>query len=484
MLAGESAQANESAGTRERGAFSPGSESLYATSAMSSSPRIAIIVLNYNTPHLTDPLAAYLRGDLHYNGKDIYVIDNGSAQPPASATHRLDENLGFTRGMHEGWRIAAAAGNYDAFWFLNSDIGFEYGNDVLAAISHVLFSSDSFAQISPQFNSPHQFMRKARSTAQRVPFLEATATLIKASTIGRLGFWDPDLTCGWGVDYDYGYRVRQAGLSSILTDKARIVHKEHQSIVDWAGYVERASSEMHTVLTRKYGPGWERINRMRKTVPVILTCDRDAGLTNRFVESFVSVGSGMEQPIVVVDISSSPHLSGTFLTSLTRLNPSLVAIHSRQDSMSFYESVQDAADFALATALERIDDDSDCLFMEDDIVFSSHFGERLAQGYAGDNTGFLTFYLPGDGFGGEDVNPGSFYGTQCVLFPGPALERLVRDRTEMHRQFPPGYDIRWSRYLASKGYSLHATEHSYVQHVSKSSRLHGTGTHTSNRFIP
>jgi len=185
-----------------------------------------------------------------------------------------------------------------------------------------------------------------------------------------------------------------------------------------------------------------------------------------------------------MDRSASAKLSPEFLALLQSLEPRTVAIHPPQTSMNFYESVQDAAHFALSTALEEGDQYSHYLFLEDDIVFSSRFMDRLGQVGWENGYGFMTFYLPGDGFGGEDVNPGSFYGTQCVLFPGPALERLVRDRTEMHRQFPPGYDIRWSRYLASKGYSLHATEHSYVQHVSKSSRLHGTGTHTSNRFIP
>ena len=90
----------------------------------------------------------------------------------------------------------------------------------------------------------------------------------------KLGFWDLDLTLVAGaLDYDYGFRIREAGLTSILTNRARIVHKEHQSIEDFSGYVERAASEMHTVLTQKYGPGWERIKRMRKVVPVILTCD-------------------------------------------------------------------------------------------------------------------------------------------------------------------------------------------------------------------
>jgi GT2 family glycosyltransferase len=457
-----------------------------------TSPRVAIVVLNYNTPHLTDPLASYLQTNLHYEQKDIYVVDNGSEKPPQSATHRLPENLGFTRGMYEAWRIASSTADYAAYWFLNSDVGFEYGDEVLSNLTDVLFSSDEFAQISPQFNSPHKFMEQANGPAQKVPYLEPTATLIKSSAIERLGFWDLDLTCGWGVDYDYGFRVREAGLASILTNRARIVHKEHQSIEDFSGYIERAASEMHTVLNRKYGPGWERIRRMRKVVPVILTCDRDHTLTSRFVESFRSVSATIEKPVVVIDTSASPKLTPEFLSMVQALDPGVVAIHPPQPNMSFYESVQDAADFALSTALEHGDEDSYYLFLEDDIVFSSRFSDRLGQVRWESEFGFLTFYLPGDGFGGDRseaaynhaIDPNHFYGTQCVLFPRNSIEKVVTGRSEMHAAFPPGYDIRWSRYLAAQGYPLYATERSYVQHLSTLSRLHGHGTHASRCFVP
>lgn len=433
-------------------------------------PKIAILVLNQHSPERTETLAAYLRRDFVYPEKDVFIVDGADA--------------GFTRGMHEAWRTASAAGDYAAYWFLNADVRFEHGDDVLLALAEVLFSNDEFAQISPQFQSPHRFMERATGEAQRVPYLEPKATLIKASTIEGIGFWDLDLTCGWGVDYDYGFRVRQAGLANILTNRARIAHRGNQAIADWPAFVERASAEMNEVLTRKYGSGWERITRMRKVAPVILTCDRDPEITHRFAESFRLVRGGMEDPVVVVDLSGSSKLSRGFLGALAALEPKVIAIHPRQSSMGFYESVQDAADFALATVLEESGEDCDCLFLEDDIVFSSRFLEQLRTTWWESGAGFLTFYLPGDGFASREVDPERFYGTQCVLFARDAVECLVRERADMHARFPPGYDIRWSRYLASKGYKLYATEESHVQHLSTRSRLHDDATHASNRFVP
>src|SRR5665213_85324 len=113
------------------------------------------------------------------------------------------------------------------------------------------------------------------------------------------------------------------------------------------------------------GPAWERIRRMRKVVPVILTCDRDHTLTSRFIESFRSVSDTIGKPVVVIDTSASPNLSPEFLTMVQALDPGIVAIHPPQPNMSLYESVEDAADSALSTALDHGDEDSYYLFLED-----------------------------------------------------------------------------------------------------------------------
>ena len=85
---------------------------------------VAIIVLNFNTPDLTSKLAAYLRTELDYEDADVYVVDNGSVPEYDGAELQLPLNLGFTKGMHEGYQLARKTKNYDAYWFLNSDLQF------------------------------------------------------------------------------------------------------------------------------------------------------------------------------------------------------------------------------------------------------------------------------------------------------------------------------------------------------------------------
>ncbi|MBY8858895.1 hypothetical protein K7711_20650 [Nocardia sp. CA2R105] len=222
-------------------------------------PNIAIIVLNFNTAEMTNQLAGYLNHRLAYGRKWVYVIDNGSDEPPLSATDELPRNLGFAHGMYAGYRIASARDDYDAFWLLNSDVSFDYGNAVLRNLVDVLFSSDDYAQIAPQHNSTHQFMERVDEVAAVQPLLEPTATLIKRSTIDRLGFWDLDMVMGYGTDHDYGYRIRRAGLQSIVTNRARIHHAQHQSMDDFDEYQGHALAEEDLVLGQKYGADWRRV---------------------------------------------------------------------------------------------------------------------------------------------------------------------------------------------------------------------------------
>ncbi|HEV2880959.1 MAG TPA: hypothetical protein VGX24_06750 [Pyrinomonadaceae bacterium] len=449
-----------------------------------ATPKVAIIVLNFNTAALTDALAAYLRRDLRYANKKVYVIDNGSDAPPASATHALPRNLGFTRGMHEGYLIASAEDAYDAYWFLNSDVGFEYGDDVLARLCEALFSSDAYAQIAPQHNSPHKFMEQATCEAQLVPYLEATAPLVKAETIELLGFWDLRLTYGWGVDYDYGYRVREAGLANVLTNRARITHKEHASITDFSDYVNRASAEMNAVLAEKYGADWwERImSPGERIVPLILSCDRNTGLMEQFVASFRTVSAGLEPPVVVIDTSHTPKLSAKYLSLVAALAPAAVYVHAREAGLSTYDSVQEAVNFAFQRVLEETREGDRILFIEDDIIFSKRFNQKLRTLSINPDTGLFTLYLPGNEYGSTVIDPRKFYGTQCVLFPRRPLQEIVANWDEIKRRIPPGYDIRWSRFLGERGYKLYGTEHSYVQHLQTVSRLHGESSHVSHKF--
>lgn len=218
--------------------------------------------------------------------------------------------------------------------------------------------------------------------------------------------------------------------------------------------------------------------------PVILTSESDLSLTRTFVSGFRNVQHVLKPPVVLVDQSSSPRLSGEFLSVVGSLSPAAVYVHPLERGMSVYDSVQEVANIALQRALEDAGPEDYILFLEDDIAFSSQFASKIVNTYLGPETGFLTLYLPGDGYGFHIIEPSRFYGTQCVLFTRRAVQEIVDNTADMMANFMPGYDIRWSRFLAQRGFVLYCTDFSYVQHLPQTSRLHGGATHMSHRFIP
>lgn len=134
-------------------------------------------------------------------------------------------------------------------------------------------------------------------------------------------------------------------------------------------------------------------------LPVILTCELDLAVVRTFVTGLRNVQHLLKPPVVLIDQSQSPRLSGDYLGCMVATTPGAVYVHAREPGMSAYDSVQEAANLALKLALEHAAADDYILFMEDDIAFSSRFAEKVVNTYLGPETGFLTLYTPGDGYG-------------------------------------------------------------------------------------
>ena len=222
--------------------------------------------------------------------------------------------------------------------------------------------------------------------------------------------------------------------------------------------------------------------------PVILTCSLDDSTTRSFVESYRRLEYPLEPPIVVVDITKSRRLSPTYLSSINGLRPRMVEIHPAEHRRTAWLSVQDAAARALRLGLNHVGDGDSVLFVEDDIVFSSRFSQALGEMTVEPDAGFVTLFQPKSRYPSLVISPRLFYGTQCILFPYSALKDLVECWPRISRWarlrwgFKSGYDIVWANHLASRGYKLYRTEHSYVQHIGLSSRL-GNTTGPAGDFV-
>jgi len=233
--------------------------------------------------------------------------------------------------------------------------------------------------------------------------------------------------------------------------------------------------------------------RSRQVVPIVLTCARSLEYVRAFTRSWRDLESQdalpIRSPIVVVDLTASPVLPGEYVDEIASLDPRVVVVHARLPNLSEGDSVQDAAFFALEQGVRhRRDEETHLLFLEDDVVLSSRFQDGLYSCDPSPDLGYTTLYQPWDGYGAagpvssETVRGGHFYGTQCLLMPFDSAGLLLEHRASIERDYPPGYDLRWSRFLVDRGRSIHTTEKSYVQHVGVVSRL-GCMSHRSNVFV-
>lgn len=250
-------------------------------------------------------------------------------------------------------------------------------------------------------------------------------------------------------------------------------------------YVRTGASNVNGARLRAALAGCSRVVP-NQVAPVVLTCAAAPGYTRSFVESYLQqVAAKLPSPVVLLDLTATRRLPGDYLADLARLAPRAMHVHPQLDGASAYDSVQDAAFQALAAARQELrDDEGFILFLEDDVVFSSQFMSGLAAISSGPRVGFHTLYQPGDEYGSRVIDADRFYGTQCLLLPRSSVDLIVENRRQIELTFPPGYDIRWSRYLRSVHRTLYACEHSYVQHLGVDSRLGGQRGHVSNRFVP
>lgn len=213
--------------------------------------KIAQLILTHNNHDLTKNLLKTF--------PEAIVVDNGSTIPVDYMDNviRFDTNLGFTKGWNES--IKRVYGDYDAFWLCNNDIDTEH--ICVTRLEEVLESHPRLGVVSPFCNSPHAHMgRKTPDWLRYVPYVELVAPLIRKDVFNRVGLFDETYSKGWGLDYDFGWKVRRSGYAVGVYDLVGINHLEHKTIdsVGREQYFAEASAEMNTGLTQNYGSDWQR----------------------------------------------------------------------------------------------------------------------------------------------------------------------------------------------------------------------------------
>lgn len=215
--------------------------------------RFGKLILHFNTPELTEQLCDMVPGAI--------VIDNGSTTAPYTGKNRCirQPDLGFTRGWNQA--IQTLWDEFDIFWLMNSDIRVDRVS--LMRIEQLAQRDGGPEFFTPSFNCWMKHVQSVPSLGLAPTYvMEFTAPVISRKVFDRLGMWDERFSLGYGVEFDFCYRARVAGVKMWVDHLSRFYHLGQQTIGQSGGilpYSARANAELSQGLREKYGPKFRQL---------------------------------------------------------------------------------------------------------------------------------------------------------------------------------------------------------------------------------
>jgi hypothetical protein len=226
--------------------------------AAAASPRVAVIVLNWNgTDDTLECLESLSR--VRYAGVELIVVDNGSQPSPRDILCRSHphitylqnaQNLGYAGGNNVGIRYALAAGHDYAF-VLNNDTRVEpdfleravavaesdpsigvVGIKIIACEDHrrvwVAYGQVTYRQSLVRLIGYYKLDRGAFDQQKDVEWVPGTAMLFSRRALETVGLFDEEFFA-YHEDVDWCTAARKRGFRVVFAPQARIYHKGHRS---------------------------------------------------------------------------------------------------------------------------------------------------------------------------------------------------------------------------------------------------------------
>ena len=212
--------------------------------------KLGIFILQYNQTHLTAEMLKVI--------PEAIVIDNGSSDQFSFKNVIYNgSNLGFT----SGFMIAVKKNlkKYDAFWLMNNDIVI-----TRQAVDRVYKLAERTDFFTPSYNCwATEVQNKGTGKLRSTGFMEFCAPVISRKVFEKIGLWDEDYSLGYGVEWDFCYRARQAGFKIQVDDGSEFYHLGHQTSAKLPGELSKheqtANAEKERVMIKKYGRDWFKI---------------------------------------------------------------------------------------------------------------------------------------------------------------------------------------------------------------------------------
>lgn len=231
--------------------------------------KVAICICNYRMGEQCDYLVEHIEKTTT-TPHDFYIIDMVDDPTPPFfrskyATTILNENLQMGGGLNFAVQKAHQSGNkYKAYWFITTSMSFTDNYDFLPHLVQRLYDEPSAVIVSPALTTQSgtawtNMKTKGGSGWRQTHGLDALATLYWADWFDEQGGYNPDLKMNWGGDMELSWKARSQGKTIWILEPARM-HKIESlayKIGRWnftpQERNEKASAEMHRVLSAQYG---------------------------------------------------------------------------------------------------------------------------------------------------------------------------------------------------------------------------------------
>lgn len=223
--------------------------------------KLSVIVINYNTPEMTERVIRRLRECEPALAMEMILIDNNSTEKLSNETIASleakyienQENVGFARAVNQGFEIAQG----EFILLLNSDVLIE--TDSISKLIAFLENEPKAGMIGPKMIYPdgrtqvscgffpnvlrelirlstlykivpystlakqNRFNRRLFALGGEVDWLSGGCLLIKRTLIDQIGPLDNHYFFGI-EDIDFCFRAKQVGFKVIYLPQAQVIH--------------------------------------------------------------------------------------------------------------------------------------------------------------------------------------------------------------------------------------------------------------------
>lgn len=208
-------------------------------------PRVSVVVVNYNTAALLADCLATLEGQRGLIG-EVAVVDNASSDDSVALVEKRfpgvrlianTENIGFGRANN----LAAADCSGELLFLLNPDTRIEPGciqamtaymaeHPEIGMAGAATFNDDGSPQPTVQSTYPgHHYAKDAfAGLPGEIAWLLGSGLVVRRRVWEQIKGFDPDFFL-YGEDVDLGLRIRKAGWPLGYAAEARITHIGGQS---------------------------------------------------------------------------------------------------------------------------------------------------------------------------------------------------------------------------------------------------------------